>query len=178
MLHLANTTTRLRFNLETAGAAGSCSAVFRPWMVHMDQEHRGPSPAALRVWYMADIKCLQSGTRAVFHLYVWKQGLITAVIYKLQRTKMTWLTNCLFVFWRIVAKWFLPLIRFLMCMCVFVCVCASPWMLSEHSCDVDSAAEGELCLPLLSPADAPPHLHPTVNWTPDSVVHSQQSRSS
>ncbi|CAB1444210.1 unnamed protein product, partial [Pleuronectes platessa] len=30
-----------------------------------------------------------------------------------------------------------------------------------HSCDVDSAAEGEFRLPLLSPADASPHLHPT-----------------
>lgn len=52
---------------------------------------------------------------------------------------------------------------FIVCMCVFV------FCVSEHSCDVDSTPEGELCLPLLSPADAPPYLHPQVNSLPASL---------
>lgn len=36
-------------------------------------------------------------------------------------------------------------------------------MYSEHSRDVDSTSEGELCIPLSCPADASSDLHPSVN---------------
>lgn len=39
----------------------------------------------------------------------------------------------------------------------------STCILSEHSGDVDSASEGEFCLPFPGPADASSHIHPTVN---------------
>lgn len=70
-------------------------------------------------------------------------NLINLVIFKLWRNKVL-VTHSV-------------LICFLMCACLFV------FRVSEHSCDVDSTPEGELCLPLLSPADAPPYLHPQVN---------------
>ncbi len=55
------------------------------------------------------------------------------------------------------------LMNYFYLLCVCVCVCFSLCVSSEHSCDVDSAPEGELRLPVLSPADAACHLHPTVN---------------